>query len=37
MVNWMIEVLASYQQTTSNETFFLAVQLMDIFLKVSLK
>lgn len=35
MVDWMIEVLASFN--CSNETFFMAVNLMDRYLEKNLK
>lgn len=37
MINWMIEVISNYKSTTSNETFVYSVQIMDQFLKLSLK
>jgi cyclin B len=33
MIDWVLEVLGNYKQTTSHETYFRAVNLMDLFLK----
>lgn len=33
MVDWMIEVLGNYHTTTSHQTFFLAVSIMDLYFK----
>lgn len=35
MVDWMIEVLSNYIESTSDATLFRAVSLMDYFLKKS--
>lgn len=35
MVDWMIEVLSNYVESTTDATFFRAVSLMDYFLKKS--
>lgn len=32
MVDWMIEVLGNYTETTTNATFFRSVSIMDYFL-----
>ena len=37
MVDWILEVFGNYRQTTSHETFFRAVNLMDLFLKQTKK
>lgn len=33
MVDWIIEVYANYYQTTSDETFFKTILLMDAYIK----
>ena len=33
MINWMIEVLGNYSETTSDATFFRSISIMDYYLK----
>lgn len=33
MVDWIIEVFANYYETTSDETFFKTILLMDAYIK----
>ncbi len=37
MIDWMIEVLSNYNQSTSHQTFFLAAAIMDMYFKHSKK
>jgi cyclin B len=37
MIDWVLEVYGNYKQTTSHETYFRAVNLMDLFLKKTQK
>jgi len=32
MIDWMIEVLGNYSETTSDATFFRSVSIMDYYL-----
>ncbi|CAD8190890.1 unnamed protein product [Paramecium pentaurelia] len=36
MIDWMIEVLGNYNETTSNATFFRSVSIMDYYLQKSI-
>ena len=33
MIDWMLEVYGNYSSTTSNNTFFLAIHVLDLFYK----
>jgi cyclin B len=33
MIDWMLEVLGNYKETTSHETYFRAVNMLDLYLK----
>ncbi len=35
MVDWMIEVFSNYNTTTSHETYFRAITIMDKHFKIS--